>query len=734
MALGSAAAIVLLMILVWYQFGGTGGLLRGAALVTPNVAQLVVRVPWAGPDTPVQELMQALTSMYPTVHPVVLTSAAAVKQAAAEWHIPVLPVPQGASARDLPLASIAQATRRLPGGNTPMLGFVEAHTLLMAGTSETLSGVHRQVVGGVMAPEVMLLARARIAPQYSDFRDAVVGLGAGQEREHWIASLGGFPLAAAKEHLVVVANRRGIEASLAGPGGDNITTAGQLAGRMAPNVLAVDATDTLDVLHWRHSSDGKAGKTQGEVKQPTNVGASGSVNVDALIFTTVWQEGGQVAVRARPPLLDPSGGAGQEEVLVVHHNAKHDIDVVQPGQAGPHNPAVVPPVPGGEGAQPAVGLGAEGGQCRGKHSLTGKPIVGAFIPTHGKCVDGETPETLLTVFTTLMLRESADEADPHTAQKLQIQRNVLNALAAMAPRIAVVVFTDHPTMAGMAKEAGATVVEGGAVRHSSFGIPILTDMYAWGEAHTSAPMYGYMNADILFGPGLMDVVELALEAVAEGRIKDRVLVMGRRYNTRMPMPLPPDHSDNVPLGMPLDKLAELVQSLKDRGRVFQADAEDYFFITRQGWNLSHIPDFVPGRRMYDNWLVDHAYRDQMERIDITSCVWAVHLSGSDGDKAGLNNAREQPRYNFDVSWRYIGGLDKGTTTNANYVLTCQGQGNLGLAHRPHNEIRPSVPRGYPYTGINFEGHYDPLHRRRYWCPDSVPKGGPAPDAHTCTYK
>ena len=60
-------------------------------------------------------------------------------------------------------------------------------------------------------------------------------------------------------------------------------------------------------------------------------------------------------------------------------------------------------------------------------------MVGQLIPRRQHCLPGETEETLLTAFTTLMMRGKADMGDAHTAQKVLIQRNVLRGLAALSP-------------------------------------------------------------------------------------------------------------------------------------------------------------------------------------------------------------------------------------------------------------------------------------------------------------
>jgi len=79
-----------------------------------------------------------------------------------------------------------------------------------------------------------------------------------------------------------------------------------------------------------------------------------------------------------------------------------------------------------------------------------------------------------------------------------------------------------------------------------------------------------------------------------------------------------------------------VQALAaSKGKLFRPNAIDYFLYSRGAEDWPHIPDFVVGRRVYDNWLVDHAFRDpKVDLIDTSSTVLALHLTAKDGNQAG----------------------------------------------------------------------------------------------------
>ena len=51
-------------------------------------------------------------------------------------------------------------------------------------------------------------------------------------------------------------------------------------------------------------------------------------------------------------------------------------------------------------------------------------------------------------------------------------------------------------------------------------------------------------------------------------------------------------------------------NLSTHGKIFQADALDYFIYSRGTRNWNIIPKFVIGRKSYDNWLVDNAYHNE----------------------------------------------------------------------------------------------------------------------------
>ena len=144
-----------------------------------------------------------------------------------------------------------------------------------------------------------------------------------------------------------------------------------------------------------------------------------------------------------------------------------------------------------------------------------------------------------------------------------------------------------------------------------------------GRASKELVFDSYANGDIVFTMSLVDTLRQIRRGwareVAAGARKG-LLIVGKRTNTEF-------HSQVLESDEDVVKLAK-------NGKLFQADAQDYFLYSRaaRDWNL--MPGFVVGRRAYDNWLVDNAYHDEgMDLIDASNTILAVHLTAADGNKA-----------------------------------------------------------------------------------------------------
>ena len=316
--------------------------------------------------------------------------------------------------------------------------------------------------------------------------------------------------------------------------------------------------------------------------------------------------------------------------------------------------------------------------CSSPHALQHTPNLSGLLGSHGLCVTGEGPGTLLTVFTTLTM-----PPPPHRTQqqhqKAAIHRNTIRALVALRPWVAVVVFVGDAHTAAALEDEGVAVVREG-FRLSPMGIPYLKDMYGWVEEHSRAPMHGYMNADILFGPGLVDAVDVVLRSVMQGGLSSRLLLAGERHNVRMSSGLSPSHKHSLPLGAGLRATERLHASLAPHAWAWNPYGYDYFFITRGSWHWPSIPDFVPGRHFYDPWLVTHSHESGMVRVDSSTCSWAIHQTGVDGHRAWESPDRPMRDFNVDAARGYSGGgLSDALLETFTCALWCEGGAGASLS-------------------------------------------------------
>jgi hypothetical protein len=279
---------------------------------------------------------------------------------------------------------------------------------------------------------------------------------------------------------------------------------------------------------------------------------------------------------------------------------------------------------------------------------------------------------LISVFTTLMVRPSQDE---HGEQKFMIQRNTLMALKLLEPEVELTVFTDSEQTKKLCDEL--SVRWSSNFTTNSHGTPYLKSMFLAVEGNlTRAPVYGYCNADILFDGTLVKTVKAVLKTVQGGTLKPRVLVVGQRTNFQMPFPFHRDSEWALKGSEDLSKVSTMVS----RGRLFQTDAQDYFFMTRGTFNWETMPDMVIGRLAYDNWIVDHAYHAHVDRVDATKTLHAVHQTGTDGNKAG-HIVRPDKDWNLDLFKTTGGGYDHGHTYHTNWESVWV-EGKVGFVSRP----------------------------------------------------
>ena len=232
-------------------------------------------------------------------------------------------------------------------------------------------------------------------------------------------------------------------------------------------------------------------------------------------------------------------------------------------------------------------------------------------------------ETVVTMFTTMF---NADPSSP----KYWIQLNTVRALQ-LLPGVDVVVFSKDREVATAVAQHGEGAEVVADFETNKYGTPKLKSMFRHVEHHGNSQMFGYTNGDILFCDELVHTLKTVLAAVQSGQLTKRVLVVGKRYNYAMPERF----SSSSPLYIKsAADVHRVIDVMRPATKPFQDDAQDFFIITPGTFVWDRIPDFVVGRPAYDNWLVDHAFHDGIDTVDVSKTVHAVHQTDGAGNKAG----------------------------------------------------------------------------------------------------
>ena len=162
----------------------------------------------------------------------------------------------------------------------------------------------------------------------------------------------------------------------------------------------------------------------------------------------------------------------------------------------------------------------------------------------------------------------------------------------------------------------------------------------------STPFVAYANADIMFDNGLERTLETLAAWVRSDNLK--LMAVGRRSNHHLSGTLVKDDISKV--------YSELEISV----------AQDYFIMTRSLINWKTMPNFVIGRRAYDNVLVDWAYHHSI-LVDVTATVISLHQTTGDGNRAGHSDANLDKEFNILLPGMSSESYDHGSTDNAHYT-------------------------------------------------------------------
>ena len=253
-------------------------------------------------------------------------------------------------------------------------------------------------------------------------------------------------------------------------------------------------------------------------------------------------------------------------------------------------------------------------------------------------------------------------------EKYTCHNNTLYNWNSMKPYVQPILFTNEERLRKEAKMKGWTVMPVHATGTKQ-KVPILKIMFEVAMEISSSTFYAYANGDILFTDTLIHtLLSLANSDIMKDDREQPILIVGRRTNVY-----------NV-TKKEAETWFDIQNVTKTRGKLFKADAEDYFITTRD-YPWYSLPDVVIGRPAYDNWLVWNAGRLKHLRIDATNTLLALHQTTNKGNDEGHKHGDTQ--YNVNILKRvykriqYGAGLTSSTQLFSNY----DEKGDIQFLHR-----------------------------------------------------
>lgn len=185
-----------------------------------------------------------------------------------------------------------------------------------------------------------------------------------------------------------------------------------------------------------------------------------------------------------------------------------------------------------------------------------------------------------------------------------IQRNALGSWLALGDAADIVLVGDDEGIAQAAAEFGVKHVP--SVAANAHGTPLVSAIFDAARQNSDAPYLVYVNADIIFYPGLLETLHTAAAQAPE------FVLLGRRYDLDITQPL------EFSVGWD----ARLRSDMHTRGTLHTRGGSDYFAFPRHLY--TEMPPFAIGRAGWDNWMMYEANRRNWQAVDCTAEIDIVH--------------------------------------------------------------------------------------------------------------
>lgn len=278
--------------------------------------------------------------------------------------------------------------------------------------------------------------------------------------------------------------------------------------------------------------------------------------------------------------------------------------------------------------------------------------------------DSDTEEDdipLLTLFTTFK------ETHNSTFHRVAHAHAVAN-WASLRPRVHVVLFAQfpHSNLSEMARQADWDLIQ--LTRWNEQRTPFLKDMFNTVFQRYNSTFYGFANGDILFDDSLIETLREVKRRLKDV-FKHNALLIGSRRNMKFSV----EEATRAELSK-----SNLASMSTKNGNMDGWYAQDYFFFTRDSsLNWSSVADVVIGRPGYDNYLVAKAIDSEVNVIDATKTLLAVHLMERGVSETGRLNPDSS--YNLDLL-KFI-PTRKGLTIASQFLTNSDVLRRVFVSHR-----------------------------------------------------
>ena len=239
-----------------------------------------------------------------------------------------------------------------------------------------------------------------------------------------------------------------------------------------------------------------------------------------------------------------------------------------------------------------------------------------------------------------------------------IQRNAIRSWANLKPEAEIILFGNAcPGLEEIASEVDARVLP---MRVNRFGTPLLSDAFTRAMTEARGATCCYVNADIVFGPELPEVVERLLKCAPP-----KWLGIGRRTNLDVTSEWTGETGPQV---------ERLMERARSDGRVDSVVCKDFFLFPPDV--IGEIPEFLVGRGNWDNWIVAEVKSRQIPVVDLSRQLSVIHqnhdYSHVEGGRKNAYVFGEEARENQ----RLAGGRNLISGSTATWKLT-----DFGLKRR-----------------------------------------------------